>query len=331
MPPRWFCSRACNDFHDVAVAEDAARSLDDPAPRAGCRMREAAADVASDPARPRDGGGVGAVGAATPTGAAGTEDLWHLLFDCQHPAMRELREDMRVSAISHYTALCESIVEASDRAERWYPGDSAALADSRAAAGDACRVVEAIREAGAALEPFVVYRLILALPFPQHAVPDRPPPLSPSPPRTGASAARGGSRAATGSPFDDASDGDVSAPCGANAPAAEEQAVDPFAASRALGCVYDSVRLTNTLLRSTATLAVSWASGRIRAIADARRAVLFPPPPRPPPLGRPAGCGLRAAAARSHDDAVAGGTADPPGAGDGPPDGPQSPPYSPCL
>ena len=294
MPPRWFCSRACNDFYDTAVAEDAARSLDDPAPRAGCRMCDAAANASSDPARPRAGSGGGGGGGATPTnplpasgaagvGAAATEDLWHLLFDCPHPVMREQREEMRASAISHYTAMCESIAEASNRAERWYPGDSIALADTRVAVEDACRVVEATRDAGAALEPFVVYRLILALPFPQHAVPDRP-----------------------------------------------QQAADPFAASRALGRVYDSVRLTNTLLRSTATRAVSWASERIRAIADARRAVLFPPPPRAPPPCRPPGCVPRAAASRSHDDAVAGGTADPPGDGAGPPDEPQSP-YGPYL
>jgi len=51
-----------------------------------------------------------------------------------------------------------------------------------------------------------------------------------------------------------------------------------FAASRALGRVYDLVRLPNAVLRPTANRAVSWASRWICTIAAARRAVLFPAP-----------------------------------------------------
>ena len=211
--------------------------------------------------------------------------------------MRELREDTRLSSISHYTALCDSLVAASERAERWYPGDTGAFAGTRAAAEEARSIAAATRDAGAALEPFLVYRLILALPFPEHAVPDRPPLVapSPSPPPTTVTGSRCGS--AVGTAARTAVSDPVAATAGAasrdgaavasppssalDADAAGGRASDPFAASRALGRVFDSVRLTNTLLRSTATRAVDWASRRVRAIADARRAVLFPPPSAP--------------------------------------------------
>ena len=75
--------------------------------------------------------------------------------------------------------------------------------------------------------------------------------------------------------------------------------VDQYAASRALGRVYDLTRLPNAALRHAANRAVSWASEWARTIADARRAVLFPPPPaapsRPDRVDRP----LRARGATS--------------------------------
>ena len=309
MPPRWFCSQPCADFHDAAVADDVARSLDGPSPRGGCRMCDADTNAANDPTcnqRPERGDANGAApppagSNSTPASGAVTEDLWHLLFDCPHPVMRELREDTRLSSISHYTALCDSLVAASERAERWYPGDTGAFAGTRAAVEEARSIAAATRDAGAALEPFLVYRLILALPFPEHAVPDRPPlvALSPSPPPTTVTGSRCGSAVGTAARTASAVSDPVPETAGAasrdsaavasppssalDADAAGGRASDPFAASRALGRVFDSVRLTNTLLRSTATRAVDWASRRVRAIADARRAVLFPPPPRPPP------------------------------------------------
>jgi len=83
-------------------------------------------------------------------------------------------------------------------------------------------------------------------------------------------------------------------------------AADPFAASRALGRIFDSVRLTSTLSRAVANRAVAWASEQIQRIADTRRAILFPPSVR-----LPAGPRHRAAA-RRHDKGEAGSTSDPP-------------------
>jgi hypothetical protein len=274
LPSRWFCSAECKSFHDDAVAADAARRLEEPPEsRAGCPLCEVAA--ATDPLLPRNAGNPRRPLPGGPDSVPSTipdpEDLWHLLFDCRHPVMREARDDRRLSAISHYAAMCEAILAASERALRWYPGDAGALVATRVAVTTAQAVVQSTRDDGATLEPFLVYRLILALPFPEHVLPPYPPPADPLMRKDGGAVA-----------------------------------ADPFAASRALGRIFDSVRLTSTLSRAVANRAVAWASEQIQKIADTRRAILFPPSVR-----LPAGPRHRAAA-RRHDKGEAGSTSDPP-------------------
>ena len=78
------------------------------------------------------------------------------------------------------------------------------------------------------------YRLILALPFPEAIVPQRPPDTF---------------------PFD----------------RAEHLTPDQYAVSRAMGRVFDSTVLTNVLVRRPATLIVNWASRWITSFAETRR------------------------------------------------------------
>ena len=103
--------------------------------------------------------------------------------------MREARDDRRRSAISHYAAMCEAVLAASERALRWYPGDAGALTATRAAVTTALAVVQSTRDDGATLEPFLVYRLILALSFPEHAIPPPPSPADPLKRRDGGAVA----------------------------------------------------------------------------------------------------------------------------------------------
>ena len=293
MPKRWFCSRDCKAFHDSAVAADATSRAEhaetsDVAVR-GCQLCAAA----------------GAGGDAERRANTDTEDLWHLLFICEHPAMRAIRGDMRLSAISHCVALAESLLAAVERALEWFPGDVLSGAAVRAAVGDLRRVAQGLRDAGAGLDAHCLYRLMMALPFsanaipPPEALPPPPPlqlpttslPLTPPPPgryREGEPAAaqvrrgrppvkespRGGGTAriwrsaSTSPPRRDA----------AHPPPAVPPLVDQYAASRALGRVYDLTRLPNAVLRPSANRAVTWASLWICTIAAARRAVLFPAP-----------------------------------------------------
>ena len=296
MPKRWFCSRDCKAFHDSAVAADAASRAEhaetsDVTGR-GCQLCAAAASE----------------GGAERRANADTEDLWHLLFICEHPAMLAIRGDMRLSAISHCVALAESLLAAVERALEWHPGDALAGAAARAAVDDLRRVAQGLRDADAGLDAHCLYRLMMALPFSANAIPPPealPPPMPPpspppplpttplplSPPPTGRY--RGGesvqvrrgrppvrepprgegtARRRRSVPTSPPRRGAVPPPPAAPSP------VDHYAASRALGRVYDLVRLPNAVLRPTANRAVSWASRWICTIAAARRAVLFPVP-----------------------------------------------------
>jgi hypothetical protein len=126
---------------------------------------------------------------------------------------------------------------------------------------DLRRVAQGLRDADAGLDAHCLYRLVMALPFSANAIPPPealPPPMPPSPPPPPLS---------TTPPAPPVSSS-----------ASQALPVDQFAASRALGRVYDLVRLPNAVLRPTANRAVSWASGWICTIAAARRAVLFPAP-----------------------------------------------------
>ena len=185
-PKRWFCSSACKDFRSAAVAEDAWLRSEgtEPPPPAGCPLCAAAPVSGDSPA------------------ADDAEDMWHLLFTCRHPSMVAIRDEMRLSAISHCAAFSATLLAAVERALLWYPGDAAAAADVRAAAAATRRVAQKCRDAGAGLDMHCTYRLVMALPFSARAIPPEPPPvLASSPPD------------------------------------------DRHAASRALGRLYDAVRL----------------------------------------------------------------------------------------
>jgi len=144
-PKRWFCSRACKTFHDDAVAADALTRAEEAETRAGaasaapCQLCIAAGGVASD-----------------------AEDIWHLLFTCEHPAMVAIRGDMRLSAISHFVALSEAL---------WFPGDALQAAEAALAVGNARRVAQEARDAGTGLDAHCLYRLVMALPFSARAIP----------------------------------------------------------------------------------------------------------------------------------------------------------------
>ena len=261
MPKRWFCSRDCKAFHDSAVAADAASRAEfaetsDVAGR-GCQLCAAA--------------GVGGDRDAERRANADEEDIWHLLFTCEHPAMLAIRGDMRLSAYSHCVALAESLLAAVERALEWYPGDAIAGAAVRVAVDDLRRVVQGLRDVGAGLDSHCLYRLMMALPFSANAIPPpaaMPPPMPPLPRPASTPPLRRGA---------------------APPPPAAPLPVDHYAASRALGRVFDLVRLPNAVLRPAANRAVNWASTWICTIAAARRAVLFPAPVAAvaPPAGAP--------------------------------------------
>ena len=209
--------------------------------------------------------------------------------------MTAIRADMRLSAISHCVALAESLLGAVERALEWHPGDAIAGAAVRAAVDDLRHVAQDLRDADAGVDAHCLYRLMMALPFSASVVPPAPPPLAP-PPAT--PLGQRGRPASRGPPAPSTSP-TRGAPPPPPAPVAPRPPVDQYAASRALGRVYDLTRLPNAALRHAANRAVSWASEWARTIADARRAVLFPPPPaapsRPDRVDRP----LRARGATS--------------------------------
>jgi len=293
MPKRWFCSRACKTFHDDAVAADALTRAEEAETRAGaasaapCQLCIAAGGVASD-----------------------AEDIWHLLFTCEHPAMVAIRGDMRLSAISHFVALSEALLAAVERALVWFPGDALQAAEAALAVGNARRVAQEARDAGTGLDAHCLYRLVMALPFSARAIPPPralqplstpapaipPPTQAPPPGRRGAlggtgTEAGGCAPARKSLPADQRRRPRPASPPRRSAeppPPPPSMPADEYAASRALGRVYDSVRLPNAVLRPAANRAVSWASMWIRTIAEARRAVLFPAPPEVVPRTRPA-------------------------------------------
>ena len=244
----WFCSRRCRetyaDFHASRRAE--ARGLGN-----ACML------CAPQPAPP--------------------EDLWHLLFECNHPQVVELQRRLHASAASAIRAFLGHLDRALRRARSWYPGTDfspAALAIRGAlhvldfAAGESQAAEEGMPPGGPppaegpALRPtidnYTIYRLILACPFPEDVI---PPPL----------------------PADDA------------------VGADPFAMARSIGRVFDKVVLPTVMLRPAATALVRWASEWINAVATARRRLRTartragaaqpsdPPPPGPLAGGSPAG------------------------------------------
>jgi hypothetical protein len=126
----------------------------------------------------------------------------------------------------------------------------------RVAVDDLRRVVQGLRDVGAGLDSHCLYRLMMALPFSANAIPPpaaMPPPMPPLPRPASTPPLRRGA---------------------ALPPPAAPLPVDHYAASRALGRVFDLVRLPNAVLRPAANRAVNWASTWICTIAAARRAVL---------------------------------------------------------
>jgi len=170
---------------------------------------------------------------------APAEDLWHLLFECNHPQVVELQHRLHSSAASALRALLKHLDRAIRRAQSWYPGTdvtSSTLAISRAR-----RVLDAAEGEPSDLEPgdasstprpprptidsYTIYRLILASPFPEDVIP----------------------------------------------PAGSAGGPDPFAMARALGRVFDSLALPTVMLRPASTALVRWASEWINAAAATRR------------------------------------------------------------
>ena len=165
---------------------------------------------------------------------------------------------------------------------------------------DLRRVVQDLRDAGAGLDPHCLYRLMMAMPFSANAIPPPaalPPPTPPLPRLASTPPLRRGA---------------------APPPPAAPLPADQYAASRALGRVFDLVRLPNAVLRPAANRAVSWASTWTCTIAAARRAVLFPAPvaavappvgaprsPFPPARSLPAPAAARPSAASGRGAAVA--------------------------
>jgi len=171
-----------------------------------------------------------------PTGPREREDIWHLALECENPLMRELRGSLIVSARAHMKQSALSLRAAVKRGRTWYPGHDAARPLS--ATGEALALLNSAAHDNAfERDKHLIYRMILALPFPEDVIPP--------PPALHASEARG-----------------------------QLLATDDLAFSRAMGRVYDSVVLPNVMLHRFATLAVKWASGWIREIASTRRRAL---------------------------------------------------------
>jgi len=244
----WFCSRRCRetyaDFHASRRAEAGGRGN-------ACTL------CAVQPAPP--------------------EDLWHLLFECNHPQVVELQRRLHASAASATRTLLGHLERALRRARSWYPGTDfspaelairgalraldAAVGGSQDAASEE-RVLPGEPPSAAdpaprpTIDNYTIYRLILACPFPEDVIPPPPPPA------------------------DDA------------------LIADPFSMARSIGKVFDKVILPTVMLRPAATALVRWASEWINAVATARRrlraartraAVPVAQPSDPPPPGQVAG------------------------------------------
>ncbi len=213
-PHKWFCSRACNDWYDDFYTARREQGIPSECP------------LCSPPHN------------APPH----TDDLWHILFECSHGDIAAIRAKLYDSAAELVYAILQQLERELARRKRWFPGDDT---------GPALRTITGARKlirtrqeiarayvAAPAPPPVVdwhcIYRLILALPFPEAIVPPPPPDAA---------------------PFD----------------AAQHLTPDPYAVSRAMGRVFDSTVLTNVLVRKPATLIVEWACGWITILAEERR------------------------------------------------------------
>ena len=213
-PHNWFCSRACNDWYDDFYTARREQGIPSECP------------LCSPPHN------------APPH----TDDLWHILFECSHGDIAAIRAKLYDSAAELVYAILQQLERELARRKRWFPGDDTGPAlKTIAGARKLIRTRQEIArayDAAPASPPVVdwhcIYRLILALPFPEAIVPPPPPDAA---------------------PFD----------------AAQHLTPDPYAVSRAMGRVFDSTVLTNVLVRKPATLIVEWACGWITILAEARR------------------------------------------------------------
>ena len=216
MPRKWLCSEACRRRYSEFMAN---YRSEEPSFTYDATTRSWGICTICPTGRPRE-----------------REDIWHLALECENPLMRELRGSLIVSARAHMKQSVLSLRAAVKRGRTWYPGHDAARPLS--ATGEALALLDsAAHDNALERDKHLIYRMILALPFPEGVIPP--------PPALHASEARG-----------------------------QLLATDDLAFSRAMGRVYDSVVLPNVMLHRFATLAVKWASGWIREIASTRRRAL---------------------------------------------------------
>jgi hypothetical protein len=223
MPARWCCSKACQrlvtDFkreYDQQRADEGAgptRSLDKP-----CNLCPAPPEAGTNAEQQRD-----------------FADIWHFAFVCKSRFMTELRPVIAASARAHMERLLRALRQAVTRGRAWYPGH-----DSTTPLSAIQGALTLLRGDPSAIQrdQHLIYRFLLALPFPADIIPAAPP---------------------------------ASAATAAAASAAAAPSRDDLALSRAMGRVYDAVTLPNVMLHRFATLAVRWASAQIHALANARR------------------------------------------------------------
>jgi len=226
MPARWCCSPACRrtvdefrrEYDQQRADEGAGPSLDRP-----CNLC---------PAAPRAGAGTGEV---QPRDFA---DIWHFVFVCKNRFMAELRPVIAASTRAHMERLLRALRQAVTRGRAWYPGH-----DSATPLSAIQEALDLVRSDPSAIQRdrHLVYRFLLALPFPADIIPPARATLAPARVATAAAAALPG---------------------------------DSLAPSRAMGRVYDAVTLPNVMLHRFATLAVRWASAQIHALASARHRAL---------------------------------------------------------
>ena len=166
-PPKWFCSDVCKAYHDNFYAQ---RYADADQRRADALCRICPADDA-----------VPAAG-----GTRDQDDLWHILFICNQRDIRSLQRQMLSSAAVHALSLLSSLEQALLRAKAWYPGlrtlrPSLAIRDAR----DVIERIAPDRDqqppCDTSIDRHAVYRLVLALPFPEAVIPPAPPPGSTDP------------------------------------------------------------------------------------------------------------------------------------------------------
>jgi len=213
-PRKWFCSRDCADWCSEFYTARREQGI-----TTECLLCPPAQDA---PHR--------------------TDDLWHILFECTHPDITVMQAELDTSVAALIYDTLRQLEKELARRKVWFPGDDTGPAQAaiRAAGEVISTRREIARTYGAVPAPPPVvdrhctYRLILALPFPEAIVPQRPPDTY---------------------PFD----------------RAEHLAPDQYAVSRAMGRVFDSTVLTNVLVRRPATLIVNWASRWITSFAEARR------------------------------------------------------------